>query len=135
MSYFIWFDDKPEPSCMLFYIVKKIEKKLNVELFILSLQLSKPMERSRRSLSNMERKTFELRFEDEFGGTSISILVQSPGTISPWVLKKEEIGWFLEDLRKAAKMDSFLGFNRKYRRKIKVYLIEVRIMRARTRKY
>ena len=110
-------------------------KKLNVELFILSLQLSKPMERSRRSLSNMERKTFELRFEDEFGGTSISILVQSPGTISPWVLKKEEIGWFLEDLRKAAKMDSFLGFNRKYRRKIKVYLIEVRIMRARTRKY
>lgn len=61
--------------------------------------------------------------------------MQSPGTISPWVLKKEEIGWFLEDLRKAAKMDSFLGFNRKYRRKIKVYLIEVRIMRARTRKY
>ena len=66
---------------------------------------------------------------------SISIFVRSPGTISLWGLEKEEIGWFLEDLGKATEMNGFLGFNRKYRGKVKVYLTEAGIMRARTRKY
>nr|CAN67046.1 hypothetical protein VITISV_001151 [Vitis vinifera] len=57
---------------------------------------------------SVEKKTFLVRFEGESEG-----------------FEKEEAGWLIEHLAKAIELKSYMGFNRKYRGKSRVHLMEV----------
>ena len=72
----------------------------------------------------MERKTFLVRFEGE-GGTWCSLSKHSKGSVFSLGFEKEEVGWLIELLAKAVELKSYMGFNRKYRGKAKVHLMEV----------
>ena len=49
----------------------------------------------------------------------------SKGSVFVLGFEKEEVSWLIEQLTKAIKMKIFMGFNRKFRGKTKVHLLEV----------
>ena len=74
---------------------------------------------------SMERKTFLVRFEGEAGGKWCSLREHSRGSIFALGFEKEEVGWMIEHLMKAIEMKNFMGFNRKFRGKTRVHLMDV----------
>ncbi|RVW71707.1 hypothetical protein CK203_057088 [Vitis vinifera] len=74
---------------------------------------------------SVERKTFLVRFEGEFGGIWCSLTEHSRGFVFTLGFEKEEAGWLIEHLTKAIELKSYMGFNRKYRGKSRVHLMEV----------
>ncbi|KAJ9678127.1 hypothetical protein PVL29_022888 [Vitis rotundifolia] len=73
----------------------------------------------------VERKTFLVRFEGESGGKWCSLIEHSKGSVFALGFEKEEVGWLIEHLTKAIEMKSYMGFNRKFRGKTRVHLMEV----------
>ena len=82
------------------------------------------MERKTLKVS-VERKTFLVRWEGEHGGIWCSITKHIKCSVYALGFKKEEVGWLIELLTKAIELKSHLGFNRKYRGKSCVHLMEV----------
>ena len=74
---------------------------------------------------SVERKTFLVRWESEHGGNWCSITEHNRGYVYALGFEKEEVGWLIELLTKAIELKSHLGFNRKYRGKSCVHLMEV----------
>ena len=74
---------------------------------------------------SVERKTFLVRLEGEHGGKWCSITELSRGSIFVLGFEKDAVGWMIEHLTKAIEMKSHLGFNRKFRGKCSVHLMEV----------
>ena len=74
---------------------------------------------------SVERKTFLVRFEGEAGGKWCSLTEHSRGSVFALGFEKEEVGWMIEHLTKAIEMKNFMGFNRKFRGKTRVHLMEV----------
>ena len=73
----------------------------------------------------MERKTFLVRLEGEHGGKWCSITKLNRGSVFVLGFEKDAVGWMIEHLTKAIEMKSHLGFNRKFRGKCSVHLMEV----------
>ena len=74
---------------------------------------------------SVERKTFWVSFEGEIGGRWCSITEHSKGSVFVLGFEKEEVSWLIEQLTKAIEMKIFMGFNRKFRGKNRVHLLEV----------
>ncbi|RVW64320.1 hypothetical protein CK203_047007 [Vitis vinifera] len=74
---------------------------------------------------SVERKTFLVRFEGESGGIWCSLTEHSRGSVFASGFEKEEVGWLIKHLAKAIELKTYMGFNRKYRGKSKVHLMEV----------
>ena len=68
---------------------------------------------------SVERKTFLVRFEGESSGKWCSLIEHGRG------FEKEEVGWLIEYLTKAIEIKSYMSFNRKFRGKTRVHLMEV----------
>lgn len=81
------------------------------------------MELTRRRFCEVERKVFS--FEGNHGGKWISITERSQGVVFSVAFSKEKITWFLEQLKKAVKLGSSLGFIRKFTGKSRTHLLEV----------
>lgn len=77
----------------------------------------------RRRFCEVERKVFS--FEGNHGGKWISITERSQGVVFSVAFSKEKITWFLEQLKKAVKLGSSLGFIRKFTGKSRTHLLEV----------
>ncbi|KAJ9678125.1 hypothetical protein PVL29_022886 [Vitis rotundifolia] len=73
----------------------------------------------------VERKTFLVRLEGEHEGNWCSITEHSRGSIFVLSFEKDAVGWMIEHLTNAIRMKSHLGFNRKFRGKFCVHLMEV----------
>ena len=73
----------------------------------------------------VERKTFLVRLEGKHGGKWCSITELSRGSVFALAFEKDAVGWMIEYLTKAIEMKSHLGFNRKFRGKCRVHLMEV----------
>ncbi|KAJ9682271.1 hypothetical protein PVL29_018244 [Vitis rotundifolia] len=73
----------------------------------------------------VERKTFLVRLEGDHGGTWCSIAEHSRGSVFVLGFEKEAVGWMIEHLTKAIEMKSHMGFNRKFRGKCCVHLMEI----------
>ena len=73
----------------------------------------------------VERKTFLVRLEGEHGGNWCLITEHSRGSVFVLGFEKDAVGWMIEHLTKAIEMKSHFGFNRKFRRKFCVNLMEV----------
>ena len=84
---------------------------------------SKKMVRTLKVL--VERKTFLVRLEGKHGGNWCSITELSRGSLFVLGFEKDAVGWMIEHLTKAIEMKSHLGFNRKFRGKCSVHLMEV----------
>ena len=74
---------------------------------------------------SVERKTFWVRLEGEVRGKWCLITEHSKGSIFVLGFEKEEVSWLIEQLTKAIEMKIFMGFNRKFRGKTRVHLLEV----------
>ncbi|RVX16154.1 hypothetical protein CK203_014514 [Vitis vinifera] len=75
---------------------------------------------------SVDRKAFLVRFEGESGGTCRSLTEHSKGSVFALGFETEEVGWLIEHLAKAIELKSYMGFNRKYRGKSRVYLMELK---------
>ena len=53
------------------------------------------------------------------------IIEHSKGSVFTLGFEKEDVGWLIEHLMKAIKMKNFIGFNKKFRGKTRVHLLEV----------
>ena len=73
----------------------------------------------------VERKTFLVSREAEYGGNWCSIAKHSRGSVYVLGFEKVEVGWLIKQLTKAIELKSYLGFNKKYRGKFCVHLLEV----------
>ena len=73
----------------------------------------------------VERKTFLIRLEGEQGGEWCSMTEISRGSVFALGFEKEAIGWMVEYLTKAISLKSHMGFNRKFKGKCRVHLLEV----------
>ncbi|KAJ9700869.1 hypothetical protein PVL29_006278 [Vitis rotundifolia] len=73
----------------------------------------------------VERKTFLVRLEGDHGGTWCSIAEHSRGSVFVLGFEKEAVRWMIEHLTKAIEMKSHMGFNRKFRGKCCVHLMEI----------
>ncbi|KAL6311763.1 hypothetical protein AAG906_022432 [Vitis piasezkii] len=74
---------------------------------------------------SLEGKTFLVRFEGESGGKWCSLIEHCRGSFFALGFEKEEVGWLIEHLTKTIELKSSMGFNRKYRGKSRVHLMEV----------
>ncbi|RVX11948.1 hypothetical protein CK203_009559 [Vitis vinifera] len=74
---------------------------------------------------SVHRKTFWVSFKGEIGGRWCSITEHSKGSVFVLGFEKEEVSWLIEQLSKAIEMKIFMGFNRKFRGKNSVHLLEV----------
>ncbi|WJZ91221.1 hypothetical protein VitviT2T_010316 [Vitis vinifera] len=73
----------------------------------------------------VERKTFLIRLEGEQGGEWCSITEISRGSVFALGFEKEAVGWLVDYLTKALALKSHMGFNKKFRGKCRVHLMEV----------
>ena len=73
----------------------------------------------------VERKTFLVRFEGELGGKWCLLTEHSRGFVFTLGFEREEVGWLIEHLTKTIKLKSYMDFNRKYKGKSNVHLMEV----------
>ncbi|RVX08577.1 hypothetical protein CK203_014299 [Vitis vinifera] len=85
----------------------------------------KPLFFKSSTLVLVERKTFLVSREAEYGGNWCSIAKHSRGSVYVLGFEKVEVGWLIEQLTKAIELKSYLGFNKKYRGKFCVHLLEV----------
>ena len=74
---------------------------------------------------SVERKTFWVSFEGGIGGRWCSITEHSKGFAFVLGFEKEEVSWLIEQMTKAIELKVFMGFNRKFRGKNSVHLLEV----------
>ena len=72
----------------------------------------------------VERKTFLIRLEGEQGGEWCSMTEISRGSVFTLGFEKEAVGWLVEYLMKALALKSHMGFNKKFRGKCRVHLME-----------
>ncbi|KAJ9678140.1 hypothetical protein PVL29_022893 [Vitis rotundifolia] len=79
----------------------------------------------RRLKVSVERKTFLVRYEGESSGIWCSLTEHSRGFVFALGFEKEEAGWLIEHLAKVIELKSYMGFNRKYRGKSRIHLMEV----------
>ncbi|WJZ98173.1 hypothetical protein VitviT2T_016718 [Vitis vinifera] len=88
--------------------------------------LSTPKARFLKMLKVLvERKTFLIRLEGEQGGEWCSITEISRGSVFALGFEKEAVGWLADYLTKALTLKSHMGFNKKFRGKCRVHLMEV----------
>ncbi|RVW77752.1 hypothetical protein CK203_050346 [Vitis vinifera] len=73
---------------------------------------------------SVERKTFWVSFEGGIGGRWCSITEHSKGFAFVLGFEKEEVSWLIEQLTKAIELKVCMGFNRKFRGKNSVHLLE-----------
>ena len=73
----------------------------------------------------IERKTFLIRLEGDQGGEWCSMTEISRGSVFALGFEKEAVGWLVENLKKAIALKSHMGFNKKFRGKCRVHLMEV----------
>ena len=73
----------------------------------------------------VERKTFLVRLEGEHGGNRCLITEHNKGSVFVLGFEKDAVRWMIEHLTKAIEMKSHLRFNRKFRGKCCVHLMEV----------
>ena len=81
------------------------------------------MERKKVSFE-VEKKRFEVMFEGFNGGTWVLLAEKSRGRISSGGFERETFAWIQERL-KVVDLKTHLGFNRKYRGKTKIHLLEI----------
>ena len=74
---------------------------------------------------SVERKTYLVSREAEHGGNWCSIAEHSRGFVYVLGFEKVEVGWLIKHLTKAIELKTYLGFNKKYRGKFCVHLLEV----------
>ena len=73
----------------------------------------------------VERKTFQIKFEGSNGGTWISITKRSRGFVVSISFGEEELDWLLEHLKKAVELEASRGFIRKIKGKTRTHLMEI----------
>ena len=73
----------------------------------------------------MEKKTILVRFECEASGKWCSLTEHSRGFVFALGFEKEEVGWLMEHLMKTNEMKNHMDFNRKFKGKTRVQLLEV----------
>ncbi|KAJ9685290.1 hypothetical protein PVL29_017350 [Vitis rotundifolia] len=73
----------------------------------------------------VEKKSFQVKFEGTNGGTWISITERSRGLAVSVGFGKEEMDWLTELLKKAVELEESRGFIRKIRGKTRTHLMEV----------
>ncbi|RVW14666.1 hypothetical protein CK203_085447 [Vitis vinifera] len=73
----------------------------------------------------VERKTFLIRLEGKQGGEWCSITEISRGSVFALGFEKEAVEWLVDYLTKALALKSHMGFNKKFRGKCRVHLMEV----------
>ena len=74
---------------------------------------------------SVEKKTFLVRFKGKASGKWCSLTKHSRGSVFALGFENEEVGWLIEHLMKANEMKNHMGFNRKFRGKTRVHLLEV----------
>ena len=74
---------------------------------------------------SVEKKTILVRFECEASGKWCSLTEHSRGSVFSLGFEKEEVGWLIEHLMKTNEMENHMDFNRKFRGKTRVHLLEV----------
>ncbi|KAJ9674189.1 hypothetical protein PVL29_023629 [Vitis rotundifolia] len=73
----------------------------------------------------VEKKSFQVKFEGSNGGTWISITERSRGFVASVGFGKEELDWLMEHLKKAVELEASRGFIRKIRGKTRTHLMEI----------
>ena len=73
----------------------------------------------------VEKKSFQVKFEGSNGRTWISITKRSRGFVVSIGFGKEEVEWLTEHLKKAVELEASRGFMRKIRGKTRTHLMEI----------
>ena len=73
----------------------------------------------------VEKKSFQVKFERSNGGTWISVTERSRGFVVSIGFGKEELDWLTEHLNKVVELEASRGFIRKIRGKTRTHLMEI----------
>ena len=73
----------------------------------------------------VEKKSFQVKFEGSNGGTWISITERSRGFVVLVGFGNEELEWLTEHLKKDVELEASRGFIRKIRGKTRTHLMEI----------
>ncbi|RVX08240.1 hypothetical protein CK203_017634 [Vitis vinifera] len=73
----------------------------------------------------VEKKSFQVKFEGSNGGTWVSVTERSRGFVVSVGFGKEELDWLMEHLKKAVELEASRGFIRKIKGKAKIHLMEI----------
>ena len=73
----------------------------------------------------VEKKSFQVKFEGSNGGTWVSITERSRGFVVLVGFGKEELDWLMKLLKKAVELEASRGFIRKIKGKTKTHLMEI----------
>ena len=73
----------------------------------------------------VEKKSFQVKFEGSNGGTWVSVIERSQGFVVSVGFGKEELDWLTEHLKKAVELEASRGFIQKIRGKTKTRLMEI----------
>ncbi|RVX01639.1 hypothetical protein CK203_024367 [Vitis vinifera] len=73
----------------------------------------------------VEKKSFQVKFEGSNGGTWVSVTKRSRGFVVSVGFGKEELDWLTEHLKKAVELEDTRGFTRKFRGENKIHLMEI----------
>ena len=73
----------------------------------------------------VEKKSFQVKFEGSNGRTWISTTKRSRGFVVSIGFGKEEVEWLTEHLKKAVELEASRGFMRKIRGKTRTHLMEI----------
>ena len=73
----------------------------------------------------VEKKSFQVKFEGSNGGTWVSITERSRGFVVSVGFGKEELDWLTKLLKKAMELEASRGFIRKIKGKTKTHLMEI----------
>ena len=73
----------------------------------------------------VEKKSFQVKFEGSNGGTWVSITERSRGFVVSVGFGKEELDWLTKLLKKAIELEASRGFIRKIKGKTKTHLMEI----------
>ena len=73
----------------------------------------------------VEKKSFQVKFEGSNGGTWVLVTERSRGFVVSVRFGKEELDWLMEHLKKAVELEASRGFIRKIKGKTKIHLMEI----------
>ena len=73
----------------------------------------------------VEKKSFQVKFERSNGGTWVSVTERSRGFVVSVGFGREEVDWLTEHLKKAVELENTRGFTRKFRGENKIHLMEI----------
>ncbi|RVW29588.1 hypothetical protein CK203_105042 [Vitis vinifera] len=73
----------------------------------------------------VEKKSFQVKFEGSNGGTWVSVTERSRGFVVSVGFGREEVDWLTEHLKKAVELENTRGFTRKFRGENKIHLMEI----------